>query len=103
MSQLPHSKFTGIVKRCGSYVRGGVTTFTYAVVAQQAGEGFVGGEEYTVSIPGAEAMKPRLLAALSLVGCGDIIHIEFAGVLTEGEYLEVHELHSVTDISQDES
>jgi hypothetical protein len=101
MSQLPHSKLTAVVQRFGSYLRDGFTTFTFSVLAQQASEGFVEGEEYIVSIPGAEALNRRTLAALSLVGRGDIIHIEFAGVLTDGEYLEVHQLHSVTDISQD--
>ena len=101
MNQLPHSRFTGIVQRCGSYVRDRFTTFTYAALAQQAGEGFVEGEEYIVSIAAAEALKPRTLAALSLVCSGDILHIEFAGVLTDGEYLEVHQLHSLTDISQE--
>lgn len=101
MSQLPHSKFTGIVQRSSSYVRGGHTTFTYVAVAQQAGEGFVAGEEYVLSVPAAEVVDRRALAALSLVKRGDMIHVVFAGVLTDGEFLEVHALHSVTDISQD--
>lgn len=101
MNQLPHSKFTAIVQRCGAYQRDGATTFTYSALAQQAGEGFVAGEEYIVSIPSAQVSSPRALAALSLVARGDVLHIEFAGVLTDGEFLEVHALHSVTDIAQD--
>jgi hypothetical protein len=101
MSQLPHSKLTAVVQRHGSYVRDGSTTFVLSVRAQHAEEGFVVGEEYIASIAGVEALSRRTLAALSLVEQGDIIHIEFAGVLTDGEYLEVHQLRSVTDITPD--